>query len=511
MSSIFKSDLGLIFAVIIFGLMLVAGISIVLSAISVAVLEGYLFGALIYGGIGLFLAVLGGVVLSEILSDKGYISFSDHLVYNFRDIPRQAPPAQESRPLPAKGDEQLRFRFNDIASREGTPATPREQTSQPSMRLAPSPEPTPLQKQQPTPPHDTSFSAPPPQPGDPGYPHPENYNPNYYPGYYPAYPGYTPYRTVRFYSFMKHTLDIPRMKTLFVIFIVALVVGFLSLSIGGLLVFLFPFCFFISFSFPSLMWISYVYHQGQRNLESRDAIFKALLWGMISTIPAAFINTSFGYFLTGTLSVLVAIAVAPVNEEFFKPLGLNFLKFDINNRIDGLVFGVTCGMGFAMTENLLYGFNSLLTGAAGWSINSFVRGVGSTIIHAIGSGLIGFMYASFYLKKKMASREQMLEHMSQDTGQEVDNMPHSQKISFVHTIVDEHMAIKSSSLEKLFVVYLVAVAIHSGWNTLATIVTYGSVYFSLLILVIMFLYAGLMFLLLKYLMDTCGGSMRFQC
>ena len=56
-----------------------------------------------------------------------------------------------------------------------------------------------------------------------------------------------------------------------------------------------------------------------------------------------------------------------------------------------------------------------------------------------------------------------------------------------------------------------AVGIHSGWNILATIVGILSVELAVLVVAALFIYAGLMFLLLKYLIELSGGTMRFQC
>jgi hypothetical protein len=54
-------------------------------------------------------------------------------------------------------------------------------------------------------------------------------------------------------------------------------------------------------------------------------------------------------------------------------------------------------MGFAMMENLFYEMSSI--SAASWSITALARGLGSTIIHAVGCGVVGYAYAQYIMKK----------------------------------------------------------------------------------------------------------------
>ena len=459
-----KSDMGLIFAVILSGLLCVGALQVFLLCIGSMVLFGVSFSLIIICATSFFLLTISAFIITIALGEKGYYRVTERRVYKYPDIQRQKQLEQLGQPYP-------------------------------------------LPPQYPPPhPHYTARYG-----YDPYGTH-TPYNPYDYTGRYGRQMATGPYRTIRFYSFMKYTLDIPKMRTLLAVFLLSLVVGFVVLTVGGPLLFLFPICFIIAFSFPSLMWISYVYHQGQRAPEPRDSIFKALLWGMFSTVPAVIINTSFGYALGAGLAVLVPILVAPFNEEFFKPLGLKFLTVDIKNRIDGLVFGVTCGMGFAMTENLLYELSFLVTEdvAKIWTLNAFLRGVGSTIIHAVGSGLIGFMFASYYLKKRMARAGDASARREPIPESEAE-APEQDELKQYRPQTEDEFAIATCTLRKLVLVYLVAVGIHSGWNILATLAGMVSVGLAVLVVATLFIYAGLMFLLLKYLIELSGGTMRFQC
>jgi len=501
--SLFKSDMGLIFAVIFCGLLCVGSLQVLLLSIASILILGPDFTTFAVAITSFLGFALSTFILSLLLGDKGYYRIMERPVYRYQDIQLQREWKQpgEQAPDPHHRDDTPGHTYHDVVPpQENTEERAGESLALEEQRDAhPPPDPrAPLSSR-----YAVRYGYGPhgPFPSRELYDYSGRYTTRTFP------PG--PYRTVRFYSFMKYTLRIPKMKTLLGIFMLALFIGFLTLTLGGAFLLLFPVCFIIAFSFPSLMWISYVYHQSTRAPEPRDSIFKALLWGMFSTIPAAIINGTFGYGLGTGLAFLVPVLVAPFNEEFFKPLGLGFLKPDIKSRIDGLVFGVTCGMGFAMTENLLYELSFLYGSAAVWTLNSFLRGVGSTIIHAVGSGLIGFMYASYDLKRKRAREEDLAERqaLSREKTTQTPEMKYSQR----QRLRTEDEFTVHCSFQKLVSVYFTAVGIHAGWNILATLLGVASLALTVLLVGMLFLYAGLMFLLLKYLVELSGGTMRFQC
>jgi len=136
---------------------------------------------------------------------------------------------------------------------------------------------------------------------------------------------------------------------------------------------------------------------------------------MISTIPSLVFNTLGAVLLDADLNKLfeeggtigfpelAAVAiVAPLVEEFFKPLGLLLIFRRLESSYTGVLYGVACGMGFALIENMLYELSFLfMPGAdvtAVWTFNSFARGVGSTLLHAVGPAFVGFALASVRLR-----------------------------------------------------------------------------------------------------------------
>jgi RsiW-degrading membrane proteinase PrsW (M82 family) len=101
--------------------------------------------------------------------------------------------------------------------------------------------------------------------------------------------------------------------------------------------------------------------------------------------------------------------VSPLVEELCKALVVVLIVQEVNSRYDGLIYGVTAGMGFAMVENLLYSLTAVfgaptaVEAATTWGLQSLVRGLGSTVGHAVGVGLVGYAIAAYIAPSKRAS------------------------------------------------------------------------------------------------------------
>jgi protease PrsW len=160
--------------------------------------------------------------------------------------------------------------------------------------------------------------------------------------------------------------------------------------------------------------------------EPRRAIIGAFGWGAVGAVLFSVIaELIFGSIVMGAVGTegadVLTIAVgAPVIEEFFKGVALLillwFFRREFDNVLDGLVYGALIGLGFAMTENILYfgqafiedgarglgelfiiravvnGFGHALytgtTGAAlGWSRGRYRRGIGRVVVPVVGFSL----------------------------------------------------------------------------------------------------------------------------
>lgn len=95
-----------------------------------------------------------------------------------------------------------------------------------------------------------------------------------------------------------------------------------------------------------------------------------------------------------------AVAVAPVVEELVKGLGLVFVITVMTREEDGMVYGAAIGLGFAATENLLYGVAALAAGIISYIFTAVLRIISSTLLHATATGVTGYGVARAVVNNK---------------------------------------------------------------------------------------------------------------
>ncbi len=207
-------------------------------------------------------------------------------------------------------------------------------------------------------------------------------------------------------SIQRQVLQLPKSGIIFFLFLVSLALGLIALTERGPFLFLFPIAFVIAFAFPGLIWVSYIYSRTITSPEPQRLVLVALAWGMFSTLPASLLNdlgsrmvkvnqdALLGNGDFGTPELILVSIIAPLVEELLKPIGLLFLMKRLKTPYEGVLYGVACGMGFAIIENMLYELFILIWyGPDAWTLNAFVRGIGSTVLHAVGPAAIGFAIA----------------------------------------------------------------------------------------------------------------------
>jgi len=89
-------------------------------------------------------------------------------------------------------------------------------------------------------------------------------------------------------------------------------------------------------------------------------------------------------------TLLLALFIAPVTEEFAKGLGVYLARPGIDEPEDGLVYGAASGFGFAASENLLYGLAALAGGLEFSLLVIGVRSVSSALLHASATATFGY-------------------------------------------------------------------------------------------------------------------------
>lgn len=131
--------------------------------------------------------------------------------------------------------------------------------------------------------------------------------------------------------------------------------------------------------------------------EPGPTLLKAFLWGAAVAAPFAMIlDGSAGFVLAGALGQdqaqrFISLTSAPVIEELSKALALAFLfarrpeKFD--NVTDGVVYAILIGLGFAMSENVLYYGRAME--AREVTASFLVRGVAMPFTHPLFTAVTG--------------------------------------------------------------------------------------------------------------------------
>ena len=151
---------------------------------------------------------------------------------------------------------------------------------------------------------------------------------------------------------------------------------------------------------PGIVIIIYVFRKDTVEKEPWSLIIKLLLFGALSCLPAAFVENYVTYLLPqfspGTIAYAIteAFLVAALWEELFKFIFLKLGSWKNRNfdyRFDGVMYGVSVAVGFALLENLMY----VATGGIGTAL---VRMVLAVPLHAF----CGVFMGSFYSYSKLA-------------------------------------------------------------------------------------------------------------
>ncbi len=103
---------------------------------------------------------------------------------------------------------------------------------------------------------------------------------------------------------------------------------------------------------PALFIMWYVYHKDR--IEPEPKIYVVLTF-----LFASLISTSLAMLLEKPLSGIYVFIFAPFIEEFTKMLALliPYRRKMFDGVMDGVVYGVAAGLGFASFENLVYGLS----------------------------------------------------------------------------------------------------------------------------------------------------------
>lgn len=157
---------------------------------------------------------------------------------------------------------------------------------------------------------------------------------------------------------------------------------------------------------PPFLFALYVRSRERHDREPLPAVVGAFLWGgSIGVIVAIVLHEvfAFGYEASGggialSPDLIAAVVAAPIVEELAKGLGLRGPRKHLWELEDGIVYGAAIGLGFAATENLVYGLVAL--SEEGFTIafgTVALRVVSAMLLHAAASALVGYGYGRRFL------------------------------------------------------------------------------------------------------------------
>lgn len=157
---------------------------------------------------------------------------------------------------------------------------------------------------------------------------------------------------------------------------------------------------------PGVLWMTYFYRKDKYEPEPKKLIIKVFIGGMLMVVPAGTLE------LLGKEGLMEARASGNVLliliysfffigliEEGLKFLLLAFLvsRKELNEPVDGIVYGITVGLGFAVLENLFY------TEALGFQVGLW-RAVIACLAHAAFTGWGGYFLTAGLSEIKLLHR-----------------------------------------------------------------------------------------------------------
>ena len=155
---------------------------------------------------------------------------------------------------------------------------------------------------------------------------------------------------------------------------------------------------------PSFIIIYWIYRQDRYEKEPFSLLFRAFVVGCASTIPAMLMQIQFqGWQNENSLwdTFIFAFLIVGITEELSKFIFLRLFIYpmeEFNEPMDGIVYAVMVGMGFATVENLLYVFESGDSASIGTAIG---RGLTAVPAHAAFAILMGsYMGLSKFVEER---------------------------------------------------------------------------------------------------------------
>jgi len=168
--------------------------------------------------------------------------------------------------------------------------------------------------------------------------------------------------------------------------------------------------FFIPLLLMVLVWYADI--QEREPLKYVVAMFT---WGVFAALIAFFVNpiliAAFNISLSNVPLVLIvvfgSVIISPISEEILKALGVYAMAGhrEMDNTLDGLLYGFAIGVGFAAVENWFYFISKMDPFAIGidaWILAVVYRSFFNTIAHGCFTAFVGAMMGMIKARPRMA-------------------------------------------------------------------------------------------------------------
>lgn len=157
---------------------------------------------------------------------------------------------------------------------------------------------------------------------------------------------------------------------------------------------------FIAGALPPLIWLWFWLHE-DRHPEPKRLVALAFVAGLVA-IPVALLfewilkdllQSSLGPAAQFGLTMIVAAAAIEEISKWALVRAFLFKKKEYDEPVDAMIYLISGALGFAAGENILYLSTEFQKSFREGFMTGNLRFIGSTLLHAIASGLVGYMIA----------------------------------------------------------------------------------------------------------------------
>lgn len=152
---------------------------------------------------------------------------------------------------------------------------------------------------------------------------------------------------------------------------------------------------------PGLVWLWLFYRQDRYEPEPVRKILRVFMVGLVLVIPAGVVEQIWRAPILNSIEngnwvnfLVLAFLVIALIEEGLKSIVLIWMtgkSHELNEPVDGAIYGITLGLGFASLENLLW------ASVFGFGV-AILRAVVTTLAHASFTGWMGYYVSKYKLE-----------------------------------------------------------------------------------------------------------------